>query len=121
MSSFPTRLVEFTKLATQAWSFFFRKVLATISLIEIGLLRLSSILNEILIVFIFQRIDFFQEPACQCMKQKTYWLDPWARKIPWRRAWQPTPVFLSGESQGRRNLGSYRPQGCKGLDTIETT
>ena len=27
---------------------------------------------------------------------------PWAGKIPWRRAWQPTPVFLPGESQGQR-------------------
>ena len=29
--------------------------------------------------------------------------DPWVRKIPWRRAWQPTPVFLPGESNGRRS------------------
>ena len=27
-------------------------------------------------------------------------IHPWVRKIPWRRAWQPTPVFLPGESQG---------------------
>ena len=30
--------------------------------------------------------------------------DPWVRKIPWRRAWQPTPVSLPGESQGQRSL-----------------
>ena len=30
--------------------------------------------------------------------------DPWVRKIPWRRAWQPTPVFLPGESHGQRSL-----------------
>ena len=29
---------------------------------------------------------------------------PWVRKIPWRRAWQPTPVFLPGESHGQRSL-----------------
>ena len=29
---------------------------------------------------------------------------PWVRKIPWRRAWQPTPVFLPGESYGQRSL-----------------
>ena len=28
--------------------------------------------------------------------------DPWVGKIPWRRAWQPTPVFLPGESHGQR-------------------
>ena len=30
--------------------------------------------------------------------------DPWVRKIPWRKAWQPSPVFLPGESQGQRRL-----------------
>ena len=30
--------------------------------------------------------------------------DPWVRKIPWRRKWQPTPVFLPGKSYGQRNL-----------------
>ena len=31
-------------------------------------------------------------------------LDPWVRKIPWKRKWQPTPVFLPGESLGQRSL-----------------
>ena len=31
---------------------------------------------------------------------------PWVGKIPWRRAWQPTPVFLPGESHGQRSLGA---------------
>ena len=33
--------------------------------------------------------------------------DPWLRKIPWRKAWKPTPVFLPGESHGQRNLAGY--------------
>ena len=33
------------------------------------------------------------------------------RKIPWRKAWQPTPAFLSGESQGQRSLAGYSPYG----------
>ena len=33
--------------------------------------------------------------------------DPWAGKIPWRRAWQPTPWFLPGESHGQRSLPGY--------------
>ena len=37
--------------------------------------------------------------------------DPWVRKIPWKRAWQPTPVFLPGESHGQRSLVGYSPQG----------
>ena len=35
--------------------------------------------------------------------------DPWVGKIPWRRAWQPTPVFLPGESHGQRSLAGYDP------------
>ena len=34
--------------------------------------------------------------------------DPWVGKIPWRRAWQPTAVFLPGESYGQRSLAGYR-------------
>ena len=34
-------------------------------------------------------------------------LDSWVRKIPWRRAWQLTPVFLPRESRGRRSLEGY--------------
>ena len=36
---------------------------------------------------------------------------PWIRKIPWRKAWQPTPVFFPREFQGRRNLACYSPWG----------
>ena len=47
--------------------------------------------------------------------------DPWVGKIPWRRKWQPTPVFLTGESRGQRSLAGYSPQGCKESDTTEHT
>jgi len=45
----------------------------------------------------------------------------WVGKISWRRAWQPTPVFLPGESHGERNLAGYSPQGCTEFDTTEAT
>ena len=38
-----------------------------------------------------------KEPACQCRRPKRCGFDPSVRKIPWRRLWQPTPVFLPGE------------------------
>ena len=47
--------------------------------------------------------------------------DPWVRKILWRRAWQPTPVFLPGESHGQRSLAGYSPWGRSELDTTEVT
>ena len=37
------------------------------------------------------------------------WFNPWVRKIPWRRAWQPTPLFLPGESHEQRSLVGYCP------------
>jgi len=42
----------------------------------------------------------------------------WVRKIPWRRKWQPTPVFLPEEFHGQRSLVGYSPWDCKELDTI---
>ena len=50
--------------------------------------------------------------------QKT-WFDPWVGKIPWRRKWLSTPVFLLGESHGQRGLVDHSPRGCKMLDTTE--
>ena len=47
--------------------------------------------------------------------------NPWVRKIPWRRAWQPTPVFLPGEYHGQRSLAGYSSWGHKELDTTEVT
>ena len=38
---------------------------------------------------------------------------------PWRRKWQPAPVFLPGESRGQRSLAGYSPWGCKELDMTE--
>ena len=45
--------------------------------------------------------------------------DPWVRKIPWRRKWQLTPVFLPEKSHGQRRLAVYSPKGQKELDTTE--
>ena len=45
--------------------------------------------------------------------------NPWAGKIPWKRAQQPTPVFLPGESHGQRSLVGYRPWSRKDSDATE--
>ena len=44
---------------------------------------------------------------CQCRRCKKCGLDPWVRKIPWRRKWQPTPVSLPGESHGQESDGLH--------------
>ena len=51
-----------------------------------------------------------KELTYQCRK---HGLDPWIRKIPWRRERQPTPVFLPGKSHGQRSLLGYSPWGHK--------
>ena len=61
-----------------------------------------------------------KEPACQCRRLKRHGFDPRIRKIPWRRPWQPTPVFLPEESLGHRSQASYSPlEGHKEWDTTE--
>ena len=50
-----------------------------------------------------------KEPACQCRRHKRRRFNLWVGKIPWRRAWQPTPVFLPGESHGQRSLVGHSP------------
>ena len=71
----------------------------------------------ILLFLIFKNIYLFgyarsggasgKEPTCQCRRCKRCGFNPWIEKIPWRRAWQPTPVFLAGESHGQRSLAGY--------------
>ena len=46
-------------------------------------------------------------------------LNPWVGKIPWRRKWQPTPVFLPEEFHGQRSLLGSSPWGCTKRDTSE--
>ena len=55
----------------------------------------------------------------QCKRHRKHRFDPWVKKVPWRRAWQPTPVVLPGESHGQRSLAGYSPWGCKELNTTE--
>ena len=62
-----------------------------------------------------------KESACQCRRHQIHRFDPWVGKIPWRRKWQPTPVFLPGESQGRGSLVGCRLWGHTELDMIEVT
>jgi len=57
-----------------------------------------------------------QKTTCQCRKRR---FNPWVGKIPWRRVWLPTPVFLPGESHGQRRLASCSPQGHKESDITE--
>ena len=62
-----------------------------------------------------------KKPACQCRRHRRHGFNPWVRKIPWRRAWWLTPVFLPGGSHGQRSLAGYSPWGRKEWDLTEAT
>ena len=59
-----------------------------------------------------------KEPACQCRRHKRRGFNPWVRKIPWRRAWQPTLVVLPGEFHGQRSLAGYSPCVCVSCSVV---
>jgi len=50
-----------------------------------------------------------KEPACQCRRLKRCWFNPWVGKLPWRRAWQSTPIFLPGKFHEQGILADYSP------------
>ena len=73
---------------------------------------LDTIMSDMLLVSLFglPRYRSSKESACQCRRGG---LDPWVRNIPWRRKWQPTPVFLPGESHGKGSLVGCSSGGCR--------
>ena len=62
-----------------------------------------------------------KEPTCQCRRYKRHELDPWVRKVPRRREWQSTPVFLLGESHEQKSLEGYSLKDRTESDTNEAT
>ena len=60
-----------------------------------------------------------KESACQCRKHRRHGFNPWVGKIPCSRRWQPTPIFLPGESHGQRSLVDFSPWAHKELDMTE--
>ena len=81
---------------------------------------LSFTLASLTSYYIFTRIIGLpwcfsgKEFTCQCRRSR---FNPWVRKIPWRRKWKPTPIFLPGKSHGQRNLVGYSPWGHKNSRT----
>ena len=61
-------------------------------------------------------LNWLKKIHWQCRRP---WFDPWVWKIPWRREWLPTPIFLPREFHVRRSLVGYSPWGHKELDTAE--
>ena len=79
----------------------------------------SKYLKMFLFYWVFPGGASGKESAYQCRRCKRCRLHILVRRLPWRRRWQPTPVFLPGESPGQRSLTGYSPWGRKELDTTE--
>ena len=62
-----------------------------------------------------------KQTACQCRRHKRCGFDSWVGKIPWRRKWQPTPIFLPGKFHGQRSLGGLQFMGFQKSQTQLST
>ena len=60
-----------------------------------------------------------KESDCQCRSSKRKKFNPWVRKTPWNRKWQPTLVFLPEKSHAQRSLTGYSPKGWEELDMTD--
>ena len=77
--------------------------------------EIASLRKELLILC----WDIVAQAGRNLLAKEETGLDPWVGRTPWRRAWQPTPVFLPGKSHGQRSLAGYSTRGRKDLDTTE--
>ena len=68
---------------------------------------------------VFSNTTVQKHQFCQCRRYKRCGIDPWVGKMPWRREWQPTSVFLPRKFHRQRSLEGYSPWGCKDSDTTE--
>ena len=62
-----------------------------------------------------------KNPPANAGDVKRHRFNPWVGEIPWRREWQPTPVFLPGEFHRQRSLVGYSPWGHKESDMTDAT
>ena len=62
--------------------------------------------SDALMLILFPRCLSGKESTCQCRRRRRHRFNLWVGKNPWRRKWQPTPVFLPRKSHGLRSLGA---------------
>ena len=63
--------------------------------------------------------QLIKKSNCQCRRHKRLGFNPWVRKIPWSRKWQPTPVFRAWKTPWTEEPGGSQSMGCKKSDTTE--
>ena len=109
MVCFCSTVFEASARKTQRWGWWWWLQLSETRIIWISLHSLIHLLSGIRCWVGFLGGTSGKEPTCQCKRHKRRRFDSWVGKIPWRRAWQPTLVFLSGDSHAQKNLVGYSP------------
>ena len=77
---------------------------------ELQSMRLQRVGHDWAILTGFPGSSVVKNPPCQCRR---HGFDAWVDKIPWRKKWQPTHVFLAGKSHGQRSLGELQFMGSQ--------
>ena len=95
-------------LMSQAWRFYW-------SFLEYLMWNKGKFSSIIYYLILYISTHTPRLPWLLCGKEPAYQyrrcgFDPWARKIPWKRKWQQTPVFLPGKSHGLQSMGSRKSQ-----------
>ena len=115
--TFKSLLQHHSSKASNLWCSAFFIVQLSHSYMTTGkTIHICYILKVCLAGVVFPASSDSKESAFQCRRPR---FDPWVGKIPWRREWLPTPVFLPGESHGQRSLVGYSLWGCRELDMTE--
>ena len=83
------------------------------------IITMTNILKDLLYVYFIQGLPWWISKESACSAEDAGLI--WVRKVPWRRASQPTPVFLPRESQGQKSLEGYSLKGHKESDMTEAT
>ena len=81
------------------------RTVSVCSSISLSMSRIHLFLSNYIFVYVkkgFPRCLSGKESAHRCKRCKTHRFDPWDGKIPWRRKWQPTPIFFPGKFHGQR-------------------
>ena len=84
---------------------------------KIRYIYLICILWKIHCIWASQVVLMVKNLSANVGDTKSCGFNPWVRKIPWRRIWQPTPGFLPEKFHGQRNLGGYSPWSYRELNT----
>ena len=113
---------------------FFYGITLSVSLIHVAVCAGSSFFMAVYYSIVYVLIPYFcpcywsnglpkwlSSKKKSCLQCRRRGFDPWVGSIPWRRKWQPTLVFLPGESHGQLTLAGYSPWGLKTVGQDLTT